>query len=96
MPKIRDGAGQSRAQRIRSNAIAGASTLALTIVLARHPVLAADLVLPRPPVFTSGSPWEGFYAGGNVIPVLGKLVLRQRSFGRALDRPNKRGRRGTH
>ena len=66
MPKIGDGAGQSRAQRIRSNAIAGASTLALTIALARHPVLAADLVLPRPPVFKSGSPWEGFYAGGNV------------------------------
>jgi high affinity Mn2+ porin len=66
VPKIGDRAGQSRAQRIRSNAIAGASTLALTIAFARHPVHAADLVLPRPPVFTSVSPWEGFYAGGNV------------------------------
>jgi high affinity Mn2+ porin len=66
VPKIEDGAGQSREQKICSNAIAGASTLALTIALASHPVLAADLILPPPPVFTSGSPWEGFYAGGHV------------------------------
>ncbi len=66
MPKIGDGAGHSRAQGIRSFAIAGASTLALTITLAGHPVLAAELVLPPLPVFASGSPWEGFYGGGNV------------------------------